>query len=151
MWSDPEGSIRKRAETNLFINNLDKENVDPKVMSPSALSLVQSDFLFQTLDAAFAPFGEIFSCKIATDGEGHSKGYGFVQYLDPECAKLAIEGFDGKDLFGKKVHVTYYKAKEVSASRCCLVLVADTVSNPEAREEKVHQRFCEEFRSKCHQ
>jgi polyadenylate-binding protein len=40
---------------------------------------------------AFLAFGGIFSCKVASDGSGQSKGYEFVQFQQEESAETAFE------------------------------------------------------------
>lgn len=43
----------------------------------------------------FSSFGNILSCKIATDGSGQSKGHGLVQFDNEESAQSAIDKFNG--------------------------------------------------------
>lgn len=45
------------------------------------------------------------SVKIVRDWRtGRSKGYGFVQFLDPMMATSAMEGLNGKELMGRKIN-----------------------------------------------
>lgn len=53
----------------------------------------------------FANFGPILSCKVATDGSGQSKGYGFVQFEQDDAAQVAIEKVNGMLLNDKQVFV----------------------------------------------
>jgi polyadenylate-binding protein len=77
MWSQRDPSLRKSGVGNVFVKNL----------HPS----VDNKGLFDT----FSVFGNILSCKVATDAEGISKGYGYVHYETDEAAKDAITKFNG--------------------------------------------------------
>ena len=49
------------------------------------------------LHEVFENFGEILSCKVSVDwNTGDSRGYGFVHFANPEDAKKAMEGLNGK-------------------------------------------------------
>ncbi len=56
----------------------------------------------------FRVHGEIFSCKVAQDITGKSKGYGFVQYKNAEDANKAIAALNGSEQDGKAISVELY-------------------------------------------
>merc|ERR1719283_348754 len=61
-------------------------------------------------------FGDILSCKVQTDLQGVSRGYGFVHYSNQESADKAVEKVNGMDIAGKKVYVAHFKSKKVAAN-----------------------------------
>jgi polyadenylate-binding protein len=101
MWSHRDPSLRKSGLGNIFVKNLDPD-IDNKT-------------LFDT----FSLFGNILSCKVATDKNRKSLGYGFVHYESEEAAKAAIAkvngkvlgSIDGKVISGFKIIVTPFKSK----------------------------------------
>jgi polyadenylate-binding protein len=42
----------------------------------------------KALHDTFAAFGNVLSCKVATDEHDQSKGYGFVHYETPRLLKM---------------------------------------------------------------
>mmetsp|Transcript_14251 Transcript_14251/g.21091 ORF Transcript_14251/g.21091 Transcript_14251/m.21091 type:complete len:675 (+) Transcript_14251:93-2117(+) len=90
MWSQRDPSMRRSGVGNVFVKNLD-ESVDNKA-------------LYDT----FSLFGNILSCKVVTDADSKSKGYGYVHYETAESANGAISKIDGMEIAGKKVHVGHF-------------------------------------------
>ncbi|XP_058081704.1 polyadenylate-binding protein 8-like isoform X2 [Magnolia sinica] len=94
MYSHRDPSIRKSGAANIFIKNLDKA-IDNKALHDT-----------------FSVFGNILSCKIATDPSGQSKGYGFVQFEQEEAAQNAIDKLNGMLLNDKQVYVGPFLRKQ---------------------------------------
>lgn len=115
MWSQRDPALRKTGQGNIFIKNLD-EQIDNKVriMTSSICSLFT--VCLQALHDTFAAFGNVLSCKVATDEHGRSKGYGFVHYETAEAAETAIKAVNGMLLNDKKVYVGHHISRKVS--RC---------------------------------
>ncbi|KAL5753015.1 hypothetical protein ACOSP7_023190 [Xanthoceras sorbifolium] len=94
MYSYRDPTIRKSGAGNIFIKNLDKA-IDNKALHDT-----------------FSTFGNILSCKVATDLSGQSKGYGFVQFDNEEAAKSAIDKLNGMLLNDKQVYVGPFLRKQ---------------------------------------
>lgn len=94
MWSQRDPSLRKSGLGNVFVKNLDK-TIDNK-----------------TLYDTFSMFGNILSCKVATDDKGDSRGYGFVHYTLPESAEKSIAKVNGMVIAEKKVTVSEFVPRE---------------------------------------
>ncbi|KAG8368411.1 hypothetical protein BUALT_Bualt15G0042700 [Buddleja alternifolia] len=93
-YSHRDPTVRRSGAGNIYIKNLDKE-IDHKA-----------------LHETFSSFGNILSCKVATDASGQSMGYGFVQYASEESAQKAIEKLNGMLLNGKQVYVGPFLRKQ---------------------------------------
>jgi polyadenylate-binding protein len=97
MWSQRDPALRKSGVGNVFIKNLDK-NIDNK-----------------SLYDTFSAFGNILSCKIMTDENAQSKGFGFVHFETQEAADNAINKVNGMLLADKKVYVGRFMSRNQRA------------------------------------
>ncbi|GMH09882.1 hypothetical protein Nepgr_011723 [Nepenthes gracilis] len=79
--------------TNLYIKNLD------------------SDITEEVLQEKFSQFGNIISLVITKEENGASKGFGFVNYDDPDHAKQALEAMNGSQLGSKSLYVARAQKK----------------------------------------
>ncbi|KAG6826794.1 hypothetical protein H0H92_014377 [Tricholoma furcatifolium] len=99
MWSQRDPALRKTGQGNIFIKNLD-EQIDNKALHDT-----------------FAAFGNVLSCKVATDEAGRSRGYGFVHYETAEAADTAIKAVNGMLLNDKKVFVGLHVSRKERQSK----------------------------------
>lgn len=90
---------RDSAAPNLFIFLLWEQNLDKEIDH-------------KALHDTFSSFGNILSCKIATDASGMSKGYGFVQFDSEEAAQNAIDKLNGMLINDKQVFVGHFLRKQ---------------------------------------
>jgi polyadenylate-binding protein len=90
MWSQRDPTLRKSGVGNVFVKNLDP-SIDHKA-------------LFDT----FSLFGNILSCKVATDETGRSQGYGYVHYESEEAATDAIKKINSMTICDKEVYVGHF-------------------------------------------
>ncbi|KAK6588127.1 poly(a)-binding fabm [Cryptosporidium xiaoi] len=93
MWCLRDPASRRNNDGNVFVKNLDK-TIDNKT-------------LFDT----FSLFGNIMSCKIATDVEGKSLGYGFIHFEHADSAKEAISRLNGAVLGDSPIYVGKFQKK----------------------------------------
>lgn len=91
MWSHRDPALRRSGNGNVFVKNLDK-TIDNK-----------------SLFDAFSIFGNILSCKVSTDADGKSRGFGFVHFETDEAATSAIEKMNNAALGDKNIYVGYFK------------------------------------------
>lgn len=99
MWSQRDPALRKSGVGNIFIKNLDK-NVDNR-----------------SLHDTFSAFGNILSCKVVTDENGQTRGYGYVHFETADAAEKAIANVNGKLLAGKKVFVAHHVSRKERDSK----------------------------------
>jgi polyadenylate-binding protein len=99
MWSQRDPSLRKTGLGNVFVSNL----------APT----VDNKGLYDT----FSVFGNILSCKVATDETGKSKGYGYVHFETAEAAEDAIQKFNGMLIEDVEVHVGHFVRRQDRAGQ----------------------------------
>ncbi|KAI0503936.1 hypothetical protein KFK09_014882 [Dendrobium nobile] len=87
--------------TNLYMKNLDK------------------DMTKELIELKFSEFGNVFNVAIEKDEEGNSKGFGFVNFANPENAKKAVEAMDGLQLGSKKLYVARAQKKAERKTILC--------------------------------
>ncbi|XP_010531254.1 PREDICTED: polyadenylate-binding protein 4 [Tarenaya hassleriana] len=93
-YSSRDNYLRRSGIGNLFVKNLDK-SIDNKALHDT-----------------FSEFGNILSCKVATDHLGQSRGHGFVQFEEEDSAKNAINKLNGTLLNDKQIFVGPFLRKE---------------------------------------
>ncbi|KAI4818565.1 splicing factor, CC1-like protein, partial [Aureobasidium sp. EXF-8846] len=59
----------------------------------------------EDLRDVFSPFGELEFVQLQKEENGRSKGYGFVQYVDPAHAKAALADMNGFEIAGRPIRV----------------------------------------------
>ncbi|OKL59668.1 Multiple RNA-binding domain-containing protein 1 [Talaromyces atroroseus] len=65
------------------------------------------------LEKIFAPFGKIDEIHVAVDTRTtSSKGFAYIQYVDPSSAIAAYKDLDGKDFQGRLLHILPASAKK---------------------------------------
>jgi len=84
---------------NIFISNLDFK--------------VQSE----DLNEIFAEYGDVTSAKVITDKfTGRSRGFGFIEMVDEEAGKKAIEELNEAEFAGKTINVSVAKPRTENRS-----------------------------------
>jgi RNA recognition motif-containing protein len=86
----------------------------------AAMNIFVAKLNFKTrkedLEAAFARFGQVTSCKIVHDKDtGRSKGYGFIEMPNDTEANNAIADLNEKELDGRAIVVKPANPKSASA------------------------------------
>ncbi|AAS54612.1 AGR122Cp [Eremothecium gossypii ATCC 10895] len=99
MWSQRDPSLRKKGSGNIYIKNL-----HPAIDNKS-------------LHETFSTFGNILSCKVATDENGVSRGFGFVHFENESDARDAIEAVDGMLMNDQEVYVALHVSKKDRQSK----------------------------------
>jgi len=72
----------------------------------------------QQLEELFAPFGQVKSAQVVMDRDtGRSKGFGFVEFVDANQARAAIEGLNLKEVDGRSLTVNEARPREERGGR----------------------------------
>jgi len=129
MWSQRDPSLRKSGQGNIYIKDL-----HPTIQS-------------QDLYDNFSQFGTILSCKVETELDGRSKGFGYVHFESVEAAKKAMEGVDGMEIEGKVVHVFDFQNKKQRLGSSLNVPKFTNIYiknlNPQISEKELENKFSE--------
>ena len=110
MWSSRDPSQRRAGFNNLFV-----KNIDPTIKT-------------RALRDAFAVFGPINSCKIATDENGNSRGYGFVQFEKEDSWEKA-QSLDGTMLGDQPLSVKPFVKKVEREAEAAKTFVSVFIKN----------------------
>ena len=67
----------------------------------------------QSLEELFAPYGQVKSAQVIQDRDtGRSKGFGFVEMVDANQARAAIEALNLKEVDGRSLTVNEARPRE---------------------------------------
>lgn len=94
--SDRENSGSERRFTNVYVKNIPEEVTD------------------EQFEKAFAEHGEVTSAKIMRKDDNTSRGFGFVNFKEPEAAKKATEAINGTKHWGGEKTVYAGRAEKES-------------------------------------
>lgn len=65
---------------------------------------------WKDLREEFSKFGEVAFARVKLDKEtGKSRGFGFVEFVNPEDAAKAQQAMDGQEIMGRAVKVDFAK------------------------------------------
>ena len=108
----------------------------------------------QALHDTFAAFGNVLSCKVATDEHGRSRGFGYVHYETAEAAETAIKAVNGMLLNDKKVYVGYHISRKASIRMNVIVGSAHLATGASVEdggdEGPVHEHLRQELGPRGH-
>jgi len=86
--NEPPSAIVSKQPTLLYVGNL------------------HANITAEDIQDIFGEFGEVDSVELQRDAQtGLSKGYGFVQFRNPEAAKRALVQVNGRELVGNTIKV----------------------------------------------
>ncbi|EHL00605.1 putative RNA-binding protein rsd1 [Glarea lozoyensis 74030] len=88
-----------------IIAQLTEAEKNRQVRNPEAAGSNPNSIPFHRLYNVFEPFGELEFVQLQKEEQGRSRGYGFVQFRDPNQAREALEKMNGFDLAGRPIRV----------------------------------------------
>mmetsp|Transcript_40414 Transcript_40414/g.103475 ORF Transcript_40414/g.103475 Transcript_40414/m.103475 type:complete len:638 (+) Transcript_40414:242-2155(+) len=83
-----------------FVRRQDRDQPDAKFSNVYVKNL-GDEVSDEYLKEVFGKYGTITSVAIMRDGDGKSKGFGFVNFEEPEAAKEAVDNLNGHEHEGK--------------------------------------------------
>ncbi|KAM3939095.1 putative RNA-binding protein 23 isoform 3-T3 [Leptodactylus fuscus] len=84
-------------------NNLQRGNSGPMRLYVGSLHFNITEDMLRGI---FEPFGKIESIQLLRETDtGRSKGYGFITFVDAECARRALDQLNGFELAGRPMKV----------------------------------------------
>lgn len=92
--SDRKSFSGKQRFNNIYVKNFPPDTTDSK------------------LREMFVEFGEIKSCCVEKDAEGKSKGFGFICFLEPDHAEMAVKVMHGREINGRPLYASRAQRKE---------------------------------------
>lgn len=100
MWSSRRAATPLKSGTrSVFFKNLEKS--------------IDSEMLFDT----FSVLGRIISCKVPTDANGCSKGFGFVLFESDQPAMACVQRVNGMLLDGQKAYLGQFLSKRAKLAK----------------------------------
>ncbi|WOL15250.1 polyadenylate-binding protein 4-like [Canna indica] len=95
-----------------FIKKSDRISLSPEVKFTNLyMKNLDQDITEELIKLKFSQFGKISSVNIAKDDNGNSKGFGFVNFENPDSAKRALEVMNGLPLGNNTLYVARAQKK----------------------------------------
>lgn len=98
-----------QAEKNKVVQNATQPTMQKGHVGPMKLYVgsLHQNITEDMLRGIFSPFGTIDQVQLVKDpSTGISQGYGFITFLEADCAKRALEQLNGFEIAGKPMNVT---------------------------------------------
>merc|ERR1712166_1249247 len=79
---------------------------------------LHSDIDNDRLRALFEPFGKVVSCCVMVDGQGSSRGFGFVCFDNDKSVREATEQMNGKLVEKRPLYSVWRSRRRTVAGNC---------------------------------